>query len=164
MLVRKIFALKFKFQTKYFSKTFLKLNSGLEIQSILNEKIKGFENYSISQNGIVINTQTGRKLKGEKSRGYFRVSLCKESVVKRFLIHRLVAYHFLINEENKKCVNHKDGNKLNNKVSNLEWCTHSENEQHSYDFLNKIYQTTQLFRYCNIEMCNYLIQLFYFYL
>jgi len=102
------------------------------------KKIKGFENYSISQNGIVINTQTGRKLKGEKSRGYFRVSLCKESVVKRFLIHRLVAYHFLINEENKKCVNHKDGNKLNNKVSNLEWCTHSENEQHSYDFLNKI--------------------------
>jgi hypothetical protein len=47
-------------------------------------------------------------------------------------IHRLVAIGFIPNHFNKPCVNHIDGNKLNNKVSNLEWVTNSENQLHAY--------------------------------
>ena len=75
--------------------------------------------------------------RGGKSE-YRRVTLSKNGSVKRFQVHRLVAIMFIDNIKNKPCVNHIDGNGLNNKVSNLEWCTYSENEKHSYDVLNKI--------------------------
>lgn len=67
------------------------------------------------------------------SEGYVRVILFKNSkqVAKR--IHRLVAEHFIPNPDSKPLVNHIDGNKSNNNVSNLSWCTASENTQHAYD-------------------------------
>lgn len=69
--------------------------------------------------------------------GYSRVCLMKNGKRKNFAIHRLVALAFLPNPENKPTVNHIDGNKLNNRLNNLEWATYSENEQHSYAVLSK---------------------------
>ena len=65
--------------------------------------------------------------------GYLIVSLTKEKTKIQGRIHRLVAEAFLPNPENKRCVNHKDGNKENNCVENLEWVTYSENMQHAAD-------------------------------
>lgn len=65
--------------------------------------------------------------------GYYRVSITNGAEVKTLKVHQLVAIHFIDNPENKKNVNHKDGVKTNNNVSNLEWCTLSENNYHAYD-------------------------------
>lgn len=64
--------------------------------------------------------------------GYLRTSLWKEKNGSLKQVHRLVAVAFIPNEENKPIVNHIDGNKQNNNVKNLEWCTNSENDLHAY--------------------------------
>ena len=56
----------------------------------------------------------------------------KNRLQKIYKIHRLLAEYFIPNPDNKPCVNHKDGNKLNNSLSNLEWATISENTKHAY--------------------------------
>ena len=63
---------------------------------------------------------------------YFMVCLVKNHKKKSISIHRLVAENFIKNPHNKKQVNHIDGNKLNNKADNLEWCTNQENIIHSW--------------------------------
>lgn len=63
----------------------------------------------------------------------YRVALYKDGKPKYFLVHRLVAEAFLQKAEGKNCVNHKDGNPKNNNVSNLEWCDHTENNNHAFD-------------------------------
>lgn len=62
---------------------------------------------------------------------YYRVSLSKNGVVNRYQVHQLVAQAFIQNLDGKPLVNHIDNNGQNNIVSNLEWCTHIENMQHS---------------------------------
>ena len=66
--------------------------------------------------------------------GYLYCSLSREGRDRRFAVHRLVAKAFLPNPDNKPEVNHKDGNKHNNHVWNLEWCTRSENQRHAISF------------------------------
>ena len=68
----------------------------------------------------------------KRTNGYIGVGLRKNGKGKNFNIHRLVAIAFLDNPENKPQVNHIDGNKKNNNVSNLEWVTNSENQKHAY--------------------------------
>lgn len=69
--------------------------------------------------------------KFDTTSGYYDVALCKNGKMKTFLVHRLVAQAFIPNPENKEFVNHKDGNKKNNCVDNLEWCTRAENDLHA---------------------------------
>lgn len=70
--------------------------------------------------------------------GYHRVQLRKNSSAKNFSVHRLVAIHFIENPNNLPQVNHKKGDKSDNRKSELEWCTASQNKKHSYDELNHV--------------------------
>lgn len=73
-----------------------------------------------------------RDLVPKKSKnGYMFFSISKNRKQTSYPIHRLVAIHFIPNPENKPQVNHKDGNKENNRVDNLEWCTAKENIDHA---------------------------------
>lgn len=94
-------------------------------------KIKDYENYEVTTTGEVINTKTGRVLKPAKdSDGYLRVCLCKNCKPKVFLVHRLVAEAFIPNPDNLLEINHRDEDKTNNTVENLEWCTHEYNNNY----------------------------------
>ena len=63
---------------------------------------------------------------------YLSFFLCKTGEKEKYVtVHRQVALSFIINPKNKPFVNHKDGNKLNNNIKNLEWCTHTENTKHA---------------------------------
>ena len=107
--------------------------------------IKGYEGiYKVSNLGIVIRIGGNVKRKEhlmyvpskimkpmDNGKGYLRIKLTINSKEKRIMLHRIIAEAFIPNPENKRCVNHIDGNKQNNLLYNLEWCTHSENSQHS---------------------------------
>ena len=80
--------------------------------------------------------QYSRILKaGITGSGYLTVNFCVDKVKSNHSVHRLVARAFISNESNKPQVNHKDGNKQNNHVDNLEWVTVSENGLHAYRVL-----------------------------
>lgn len=89
----------------------------------------------------IVNSSFGatRKIKGRildhrpMDGGYKRISIKINGKYKGFLIHRLVAEAFLTNHKNLPHINHKDGNRLNNHIDNLEWCTHQENMRHAVD-------------------------------
>lgn len=100
------------------------------------KKISGFERYSVSDAGNVRNDITGVVLSKRKAtNGYLRVNLRlgneKYEKPKVMTVHRLVAEAFIPNVEHKEAVNHIDGNKENNTVSNLEWVTNRENTIHA---------------------------------
>lgn len=109
--------------------------------------IEGFEGkYEVSNEGKVRNLNTGQILKSYETKdGYFIHRLSKgRRGGKTVKVHRLVAIAFIPNLENKPTVNHKDGDKSNNLVNNLEWATRSEQTQHSYNLgLKKPVYTTR---------------------
>ena len=95
-----------------------------------------FERFEVSTDGKIRNSDTHKIYKTcVNKNGYEQicVSLGSRNKKKVFKIHKAIAETFIPNVENKPEVNHKDGNKLNNRVTNLEWATGSENVQHAYD-------------------------------
>lgn len=102
------------------------------------KKIKEFPNYSVSDEGEVRNDLSGRMLTiFNNSSGYKVVHISSDKSKKTVRVHRLVAQAFIANPQKKSCVNHINGNRGDNRVENLEWCTHSENNAHSYRVLNR---------------------------
>lgn len=112
--------------------------------------IKGYEgHYDITDDGrvfslkrVAINlNQFGiickqpipeREMKLNKTGRYYMIGLCKQGKYKRFLVHRLVAFHFLPNPNILPVINHKDFNAYNNNVENLEWTTNEDNLKYSH--------------------------------
>lgn len=109
------------------------------------KEIDGFDGYFVSDNGVVYSTKKNggyptemyeMALRTDKD-GYLEVGLYKEK--KRYFrrVHRLVGDAFIPNPEHLPQINHKDGNVQNNDVSNLEWCTCTDNLIHSFRVLKR---------------------------
>tara|TARA_R110000822_G_scaffold133729_1_gene271212 strand:+ start:244 stop:696 length:453 start_codon:yes stop_codon:yes gene_type:complete len=95
-------------------------------------EVGGYENYLIYEDGRVQNNKTKRYLKQyDNGRGYYQVNLCKEGKGKLHKIHRLVGLHYLANPDNKICLDHINRNSGDNRLENLRWATHSENQQNT---------------------------------
>lgn len=95
------------------------------------EKI--YKSYIVYSDGKVFSLARNRFLKPYISdNGYERIRICYDGKFESWTVHRLVAMMFLDNAEGKNEVNHKNGIKTDNRVENLEWCTTSENQKHSW--------------------------------
>lgn len=102
------------------------------------ERIKNYEEYSVDTNGIVY-SKKGIPLKSSLNhKGYCIVNLIKDGKRKGFAVHTLVARQFLENIENKPTINHKNGNKTDNCIDNLEWATYKEQTIHKKNVLGYI--------------------------
>jgi hypothetical protein len=105
---------------------------------VLRKKIKGWDKYEITSDGRIfsLDYRRTREIKEMKPQinkcGYKIIILMNNGKYKHFRLHRLVSETFIPNKKNKPFINHKDGDKLNNNVNNLEWCSKSENEQHAF--------------------------------
>lgn len=97
------------------------------------QPIPNTEGYLVNSKGRVYSTITNKFLKELKGTRYNYYRLKSEGKLRTFTTHRILAEIFVDNPENKPCVNHKDGNKLNNNINNLEWVTHQENCIHSVE-------------------------------
>ena len=100
----------------------------------MRKPIPGYEGiYEIDTSGNVYSLATNKIKKPYSVNGYLKQSLRdKDHKESKKFVHRLVAEVFIPNPEGLPEVNHKDCNKSNNSVSNLEWCTRSENLQHAW--------------------------------
>ena len=118
------------------------------------QPICGFEGiYEVSRSGDIRIVKSGElKIPQKMKNGYMQVLLWKGKRAKGFLVHRIVAETFIENPRGCSDVNHMDGNKQNNCVSNLEWCTRSENLKHAY----KTHLRTASNQKLSVEDVNYI--------
>ncbi len=122
--------------------------------------ITGYEGrYQVSNFGRVkrlLKNGNEKFLSGKKDKdGYIEIILSANQRKKYFRLHRLVADAFIPNPENKPQINHKDRNKKNNSVANLEWVTCSENVVHSFETGRKIYKRPIVQYTKNMEVVSY---------
>jgi hypothetical protein len=95
--------------------------------------IAGYEGvYKVSNYGNVYSFKSNKNLSHSyNTYGYAHVGLVKNGKHKVVMVHRLLAIAFIPNPNNLPVINHKDGNKLNNSIDNLEWCTRAYNNRHA---------------------------------
>jgi hypothetical protein len=94
--------------------------------------IRGYENYMISDYGRVFSIKRNKFLKPFRdSQGYYMVVLYNNCIRKTIAIHRLVGLHFLENHENKKCIDHINNIRTDNRLENLRWSSYSENSHNA---------------------------------
>ena len=102
------------------------------------KQIKGFDGYFINKEGQIKSTRSFKGtqekiLKPSKNQqGYITYNLMRGGKVFRKPLHRLLMETFKPNKDNLPCINHIDGNILNNSLDNLEWCTYGHNEKEAY--------------------------------
>jgi hypothetical protein len=108
--------------------------------------IPNYPNYSVTKDGKVWTHIYDKWMKLNKGKvGYYTVGLWHNMKHKKMYIHRLVAMTYLENNNNLACVNHIDGDKLNNNITNLEWCSASDNNRHAHKLgLNYISQSNRV--------------------
>ena len=103
--------------------------------------IKNYEGlYTIDENGNIKNSKGELRKVNYAKNGYCIIDLYKNNIRKTHFVHRLVAEMFIPNPNNYKVINHKDGDKTNNNINNLEWCTYSHNLVHAIN--NKLRRNT----------------------
>lgn len=115
--------------------------------------IEGYPKYYINEEGQVWSNYSNRFLTPQISdKGYYRIGLIKDGKQVKESLHRLIAKAFIPNPDNLPCINHKDHNRLNNNIDNLEWCSYEYNNHYDGRILltgrpvrcvetNKIYPT-----------------------
>lgn len=103
--------------------------------------IPGYEgHYAATSCGKIWSHKRQRFLKPEiVHNGYERVCLCKDSECRKWRVHTLVALTYLDNPNNYTEINHKDENKRNNCIQNLEWCSHQQNINYYWEVRKKIW-------------------------
>lgn len=119
----------------------------ISLENEVWEAMLEFDGYEISNMGrikaikktwasgehlTILKTKKEHLLVQNISKGYYKVTLQKNNKQYTKRIHRLTLFQFMPNHENKPCINHKNGNKLDNRIENLEWATVKENTIHSY--------------------------------
>ena len=109
--------------------------------------IKDYENYLIFEDGVVINTDTGKEMRPCLNKGYYKIGLRKVGERKFFRLHRLIALAFIPNPDNKPQVDHINRNRSDNRIENLRWVTSRENAINKTCYSN----TGKQFIYKNID-------------
>lgn len=107
-------------------------------------QLNSFPDYSVSSCGNVRRNAGSPKCASNRvlkqssyHNGYRRVSICSQGKARYCLVHRLIAEAFIPNPHSKPQVNHRDGDRTNNRVENLEWATNAENNQHAFKVLGR---------------------------
>jgi hypothetical protein len=103
--------------------------------------MKNFSRYIINKDGTIFSKKTKANMKPWViNSGYAVIALWDDDLTKhKFLVHRLIAMEYLDNPNNLETVNHKNGNRLDNRIENLEWSSMSEQHKHAFSVLGKIH-------------------------